>query len=548
MKKLLKPLLVLSAAFMTLPVSAQRSPTPTTQLSAVAARKAQGIPRPMSSKNASGAAAWMVVSPPVRRLGKTTNRGAATRSGAPISGSARPAWVPLVNQMPATNDPQVTPGVALLLTDGTVMAQDAGTTDWWRLTPDNFGSYINGTWSQAAPAPYAPLYFASAVLPDGRLIIEGGEYVDFNLAWTNQGAIYDPQTDTWQSINPPDGWFNIGDAQSVVLANGTFMLANALTTDNALFDATTFAWSATGIGKADTNDEEGWTLLSNGHVLTIDTDPSFNSELYDPTTGAWTSAGSTGVQLVDFGSAEIGPQVLRPDGTVFVAGGTGHTGIFSSKTGRWTPGPDFPATIDGQLDVADGPAALLPDGNVLVAASPGVFNSPTHFFEFDGKQLTEVATRPDAANNSSFVFFSLVLPTGEILVTNSQDGNGSMVYTAGGKARHNWAPEIESVPSMLHAGSTYQLTGKLLNGLSQGAAYGDDAQSATNYPLVRITNQATGHVFFARTHDHSSMAVGQKSESSTQFDVPIGIETGSCRLAVVANGIASDFEDVIVLP
>ena len=37
------------------------------------------------------------------------------------------------------------------------------------------------------------------------------------------------------------------------------------------------------------------------------------------------------------------------------------------------------------------------------------------------------------------------------------------------------------------------------------AAYGDDPQAAAaNYPLVRITNNRTGHVSYSRTHDHTS--------------------------------------------
>jgi hypothetical protein len=36
------------------------------------------------------------------------------------------------------------------------------------------------------------------------------------------------------------------------------------------------------------------------------------------------------------------------------------------------------------------------------------------------------------------------------------------------------------------------------------AAYGDDHQAAANYLLVRITNNRTGHVFYSRTHDHTS--------------------------------------------
>src|SRR5579872_7111849 len=39
-------------------------------------------------------------------------------------------------------------GTALLLTDGTVLVQVPDTPQWWKLTPDITGSYLNGTWSQ----------------------------------------------------------------------------------------------------------------------------------------------------------------------------------------------------------------------------------------------------------------------------------------------------------------------------------------------------------------------------------------------------------------
>ena len=76
--------------------------------------------------------------------------------------------------------------------------------------------------------------------------------------------------------------------------------------------------------------------------------------------------------------------------------------------------------------------------------------------------------------------------------------------------------------------------------------YGDEAQNATNYPVVRITNLATNHVFYSRTHDHSSMAVASSATVSTQFDVPQTQETGPNNLEVVANGIASAPVSVLV--
>jgi hypothetical protein len=460
--------------------------------------------------------------------------GADTGVESGVDGGAGGSWQRLANL------PSFSTDTSLLLTDGRVAVHSASSSIWWSLTPDVNGSYLNGTWKELASLPvgYGPLYFASAVLPDGRLIVEGGEYNLGLQVWTNLGAIYDPLADVWTSVAPPAGWSNIGDAEGVVLANGTFMLANSLTSQQALLDASKLTWTPTGSGKADGNDEEGWNLLPSGKVVTVDAVDVLGSELYDPTTGSWTSAGSTVVSLVDVASEEIGPAVLQPSGNLFATGGSGHTAQYSPVAGTWSAGPDFPAVAGGQLDVADGPAACLPNGRVLVAASPGVFLSDTHYFEFDGAALHEVARPPNASSLSSFQARLLVLPTGQILEV---DGSTDVeVYTPTGAPSAAWEPTITNVASTITRGSTFVVRGTQFNGLSQGAAYGDDAQEATNYPLVRITNTGTGHVFYARTHGHSTMAVATGSAIvSTSFDVPAGAEVGASQLAVVANGIAS---------
>lgn len=463
-------------------------------------------------------------------------------TGAP--GSPSP-WQSLVNP------PPFNPGAMLLLTDGTVLVQDQGADnngsgDWWRLTPDSSGSYVNGTWSQVAslPSDYAPLYFASAVLPDGRVIIEGGEYNFGNEVWTNLGAIYDPVANTWTAVKHPKGseWVRIGDAPSSVLATGKFMLGASGysgTTAQAILNASTLKWKATGAGKADGNGEEGWSLLPNGDVLTVDTtdtDPPQNTEIYTPSTGTWASAGVTPVPLID-SVGEVGPQVLQPDGTVFAVGSTGENALYDTATGTWSAGPSFPVIGGLQYDSADGAAAVLPDGNVLVDASPGVYQTPTHFFVFDGTNLTQVADAPNAASQSSYDGFMLVLPTGQVLF-NDRIGDIE-VYNDSGSPQASWSPVITKVPKTLAAGSTYKVSGRQLNGLTQMSAYGDDYQSATNYPLVRITNTATGDVFYARTSEMTSMTVAPGAKSSADFTLPAGIELGASTLVVVANGIAS---------
>ena len=448
-------------------------------------------------------------------------------------------WTPLTNQ------PAFAPGTALLLTDGRVLVQDENTyNDWWTLTPDLTGSYLNGTWTQVASlsSNYGPLYYASAVLPDNRVVVMGGEY-NFGIgAWTNLGAIYDPNANVWTSLNAPTGWANVGDAQSVILPDGTMMIADCCTFSQALLNAKKLTWKSTGSGKHDGNDEEGWTLLPNGKVLTVDANcGSCNySEIYDPATGSWTAAGNTIVTLPDVGSHEIGPAILRPDGTVIYMGGSGHNAVYNSITGQWTAAPDFPLNQQSQqLDMADAPAALLPDGNVLAMTSPGVFNAGLEFFEWDGNNFNPTVNIPNASVDTSYYGRMLVLPTGQIFL---DDGSNDIeLYTSTGAANPSWAPTITKFTKTLMHGKSYILKGTQLNGLSQGAAYGDDAQMATNYPLIRITNNATGHVFYARTYSPSAMGVATGSTIvKVHYAVPAGIELGQSQLEVVTNGIASN--------
>jgi hypothetical protein len=435
-------------------------------------------------------------------------------------------------------------GAMLLLTDGTVLLHEeqSNAQNWYKLTPDNTGSYINGTIKLIAtmPSGYAPLFFGSVVLPDGQMIIEGGEYNEGNSAWTTLGAIYNPDKDKWTSVNPPSGWSSIGDAQATLLNNGIYMQANCCDTEQAYFNPKTLGWTnITNTGKTDRFDEEGWTLLPNGEVLTTDAINAPHYEIYNPKTKKWTTPGTTPVLLEDPNSQEIGPMVLRPDGTVFAsgaapAGGTGHTAIYNSKTGKWKAGPDF----SSGLACDDAPAALETNGNVVVMTSPPVFNTGAVFFEWNGKKLAKVAGPPNASGDAAFYGHFLELPTGQLLF--SDLSTDVEVFTPKGTYKKAWAPTITSVPSTVTHGQTYVVKGTQFNGQSQGGAYGDDFQDATNYGLVRITNNATKHVFYAKTHNPSTMAVATGSKPvSTKFDVPTGIETGASTLEVVANGIPS---------
>ncbi len=506
------------------------------------------------------AAGRLVADPPVGRAKPAHSAPGLT----PEAGKASP-WVAL------KNSPPFSPGTMLLASDGTVLVhsepESGGTTDWYKLTPDSRGSYVDGTWSQIASMPggYDPLYFASAILPDGKLIVEGGEYLGGNPTWTDKGAIYNPVSNSWRSVAPPEGWTNIGDAQSDVLANGTFILSQAcqgclsstptLTTDDALFNTTGLNWLVVpGQGKNDPNDEEGWTLEPSGQLLTVDTWLTPTTELFTPSSLSWANAGNTVKSPVNTPAAEIGPQAEMPGGNTFVVGaGTGAeapaactthtpaaTALYEYAAAKWVKGPSIP-TIGGlQYDSADGPASVLPDGNVLFDVSPCVYNAPIAFDLYNAASNTieSVPNVRNAANDSTYYTRLLVLPNGQVLFN---DGSSKMeVYTAGGTANPAWAPVIGSLSSSnISPGQTASLSGYQLAGLDQGSAYGDDVQDATNFPLVRITNTASGVVTYARTSNWTSVSVAPGAPSSTQFTLPAGTPAGASTLVVVANGIPS---------
>jgi hypothetical protein len=446
-----------------------------------------------------------------------------------------------------------------LMTDGSILGQSYAANTFYDYTPDAKGDYSDGVWTQVASlqSGYAPSAMASQMLADGRLVISGGEYNaggKYTLQLTNLGAVYSPFNDTWTPLGHPANWKWIGDSPSTMLPNNTMLMGQKLTRRDAYLNPTTLKWTAVAhTGKSDWNAEEGWTLLANGTVLTADVLNAPNSEIYNPATQTWTSAGSTVVDLrspspfkycLQYGPkakdcylppGEIGPSILRPDGTVFYTGsgsgpsgyGPGNTAVYNTKTGTWTAGPQFP---NGD-NAGDSWAVLETSGNVLVFGLSGTL------YEWNGSTFTPVSGESAAGP-------PILLPTGQVMMA----GYSSVVlYTPPGSPKASWAPTIKSVPTSITAGQTYKISGTQFNGLSQAMSFGDEYQNSTNYPLVRITMNSSGDVFYARTHNHSTMGVATGSKTvSTMFDVPKGIPSGAASLVVVANGIPSKAVDVTV--
>ncbi|HXB99915.1 MAG TPA: choice-of-anchor D domain-containing protein [Terriglobales bacterium] len=462
-------------------------------------------------------------------------------------------WTPLNNQ------PGVNLGAMLQLRDGRILVheeQSGNSRAWHILTPDSTGSYINGTWSSGGLLPngYAPWFFGSQVLLDGKtVVIEGGEYNGGQSAWTNLGAIgtISGGSITWTANTPPSGWTTIGDAESVILPDGTYMQANCCTAQNALFNGPN-SWTATGSVGQSSNDESGFTLLTNGQVLTVDTktdsmcNTNIGSELYNQSTGAWTCGPNLPVQLYNAADEELGAAVMMYNNQVLQFGGNVvATAIYNVANNTWAVGP----TPANGLDQADGPSALEPNGKVLAMLSPGLFQGGCQFVEYDPNTntLANTVNPTNCPGDSSYVGHLMMLPTGQIMFT---DFSGLVeVYTPAPGVVSGVAPTINPVSGSVGSPSLNNvLSGVQLNGLSENNAYGDDYQGRTDYPLLQFEQVAAPHtVYFATTHNESTHSIAPGTTNSTEFDVPSGLTAGSYNVTAIANGIPSNSIEVNVV-
>lgn len=474
-------------------------------------------------------------------------------------------WTQVTNLAPSLDAPPSATGTMLLLTDGTVMVQGNPLNTWMRLTPSAKGSYADGTWSSLASMSTARLYFASHILPSGKVWILGGEYSGAYLQQniTNTGEIYDPVSNTWAPIaHHPDASF--GDDPSMLVSGGQILAGSIFTNKTYLYDIASNTWSDGGTKvHLDRSDEESWAKVPGGNVVTYDIFESVDhsgqyAETYNPATNTWASISpSDGTALGSIPALssvalgyELGPLVrvrgYGSQGQIFAIGATGHTALYSPATNTWTPGPDITDTLNGNsafFGAADAPAAVMPNGHVLLAAdaSPtsGLFSAPTRIFDFDpvANTITPVSPAPAdprLATTPSYFMRMLMLPTGEVLF--SDKSRQLWIYTPDGNPQPSWRPVFANVK--YSGGGVFTLQGVRMNGQSAGSAYGDDVETDENYPIVQLQD-ASGNVFYARTMNWSTTSLGNTGGETVDFTLKPGMAPGNYSAVVIGAGISS---------
>ncbi|HXI72845.1 MAG TPA: hypothetical protein VNN22_21110 [Verrucomicrobiae bacterium] len=423
---------------------------------------------------------------------------------------------------------------ALLMSDGTVICGDGGQ-NWYRLTPNPLGSYVNGSWSQIDSTAYTRLFYASQMLTNGNVFVAGGEYG----TGRNQAELYDSVNNSWSPIaNPNNKAFS--DCESKILPNGNVLVAPVGDFGGCvIYNVATNGFQSA--GSALNQNEAAWVRLPNDNVVTIDAFGQ-QSEHYVPSLNQWYPDGNLPVVMYGYGG-ELGAGFVLPNGKAFFIGATPNTAIYTpgatlTSAGSWVAGPTMMDGVNG-LGAVDAPAAMMANGNILCAVGPtNGFNGPTTFLEYDyvANSFTQVGAPGGGLtyNNAPFGSSMLDLPDGSVLFIGGQGTTSLYIYKPDGTPLAAGQPVISSITE--NANGSYHLTGTGLNGITGGAAYGDDWQMETSYPLVRMTNNSSGNVYYARTYNWSSTAILNPNPVTTEFSLPANLPAGTYSLVVSANG------------
>jgi hypothetical protein len=242
------------------------------------------------------------------------------------------------------------------LPDGTVFVAGGDPTNGATASAERF----DPSTGQSAALPDMPgprRQGTATVLPDGRVLLAGGSDANGNLLGTS--LLFDPATNSFTptgSLHDPRML-----ASAVGLANGDVLVAGGVdakgpTTSAELYDATTGTFSSVS-SMAVARVLPALAVLPDGSVLVVSPD-SKEAERFDPATGRFTSAGTM--------ASPHSVAVTLADGRVLVAGGgTATPEVFDPSTSTFAP--TRPMASSG--DVAA--AVLLPDGSVLLARGGG---------------------------------------------------------------------------------------------------------------------------------------------------------------------------------
>ena len=228
------------------------------------------------------------------------------------------------------------------------------------------------SWSSTSPMQVGGGFGVSARLPDRRVLFAGGRIMSGGPYGPSARAqLFEPLTNTWSPVAPMS--HPRFGASAAVLPDGKVLVTGGQSTSEVLasaeiYDPVADSWSPTGTMAA-ARQFHGSATLPDGRVMVFGGysggSPAVlsSAEIYDPATGLWSAAASLTAPRYAMATTALA------DGRVLVAGGY-HHGVLASveiytpatdtTTDTWTPAAPL------HLERSDAAAVTLPDARVLV--------------------------------------------------------------------------------------------------------------------------------------------------------------------------------------
>jgi hypothetical protein len=228
-----------------------------------------------------------------------------------------------------------------------------------------------GTWKSTVSMFQARQLFSAVVLPSGNILVMGG--LGASNMVLGEAELYNPSTGAWSSAKPLSVP-RFGHT-ATLLPNGKVLVTGGCASygcasyavESEVYDPTKGAWSATGSLNTARLYHTA-VLLQNGKVLAIGGfhgSAITSCELYDPASGTWSNVAPTKTARYRNGTT------LLVDGKVLVTGGANgrfpltSAEIYNPSTNAWSP------TGNMKIGRYAHTATLLPDGTVVAAGGIG---------------------------------------------------------------------------------------------------------------------------------------------------------------------------------
>jgi len=273
------------------------------------------------------------------------------------------------------------PNGSILVAGGCVSACLSSTT----ATAEIFNS-LNGTWLKIGSMTKARTYFSMVMLANGSVLVAGG-CTGLNAngcsGVTPAAEIYNPSTGKWTATGAMTA--ARGNLTATRLPNGNVLAAGGINAAGnplgtaELYNPTTGKWTATG-KMITARDEHTAVLLATGKVLVAGGEnaasvTTIKTELYDPATGKWTASGNLKTSRLEHTCT------MLANGNVLITGGNTVTSttttvlssaeLYNSTSGVWSTAGSMASPRVGHT------TTLLISGTVLAASGSDSNNDLT---------------------------------------------------------------------------------------------------------------------------------------------------------------------------